>query len=208
MYLANHNLPCNSRKFFFLKNISTKKTTTLLHLPLVLKATSSHQLYNSLCQSHFLKTKSWNSYISLYNICIAGVVGDLREGVIASKQATMMESGIPICNTCGEQVGLTPKGEVFVACHECNFPICHHCLDYDIKEGRNACIRCASPYIDGTFYSALHFLSFFLSFFITKLMNRWHGSGWSWSWRIWQSYANCTCCSSIYIYIYDFLNLS
>ncbi|KAI3456127.1 hypothetical protein Pfo_012790 [Paulownia fortunei] len=60
----------------------------------------------------------------------------------------MMESGVPICNTCGEQVGLSSKGEVFVACHECNFPICQHCLDYEIKEGRNACIRCGTPYID------------------------------------------------------------
>ncbi|KAG8385413.1 hypothetical protein BUALT_Bualt03G0042800 [Buddleja alternifolia] len=60
----------------------------------------------------------------------------------------MMESGVPICNTCGEQVGFNPNGEVFVACHHCNYPICHHCLDYDIKEGRNACIRCGNPYGD------------------------------------------------------------
>lgn len=60
-----------------------------------------------------------------------------------------MESGMPICNTCGEQVGLTSKGEVFVACHECNYPICHNCFDYDVKEGRNACIRCATPYTHG-----------------------------------------------------------
>ncbi|KAL1560345.1 Cellulose synthase A catalytic subunit 8 [UDP-forming] [Salvia divinorum] len=60
----------------------------------------------------------------------------------------MMESGIPICNTCGEQVGLNSKGEVFVACNECNYPICHHCLDYEIKEGRTACIRCATPYAE------------------------------------------------------------
>ncbi|KAL8468274.1 hypothetical protein ACS0TY_031495 [Phlomoides rotata] len=58
----------------------------------------------------------------------------------------MMESGMPVCNTCGEQVGLTSTGEVFIACHECNYPICQHCFDYDIKEGRNACIRCANPY--------------------------------------------------------------
>ncbi|KAL8510425.1 hypothetical protein ACS0TY_017296 [Phlomoides rotata] len=51
-----------------------------------------------------------------------------------------------VCNTCGEQVGLTSKGEVFVACHECNYPICQQCFDYDIKEGRNACIRCANSY--------------------------------------------------------------
>uniref|UniRef100_A0A5B7BKR1 Cellulose synthase n=1 Tax=Davidia involucrata TaxID=16924 RepID=A0A5B7BKR1_DAVIN len=58
----------------------------------------------------------------------------------------MMESGVPICNTCGEQVGLNSNGEVFVACHECNFPICKSCVDYDIKEGRTACLRCGAPY--------------------------------------------------------------
>ncbi|KAL0300652.1 UNVERIFIED_CONTAM: Cellulose synthase A catalytic subunit [UDP-forming] [Sesamum radiatum] len=60
----------------------------------------------------------------------------------------MMDSGVPRCNTCGEQLGLSSKGEVFVACQECNYPICQHCLDYEIKEGRNACIRCGTPYND------------------------------------------------------------
>lgn len=58
----------------------------------------------------------------------------------------MMESNLPICNTCGEQVGLGSNGEVFVACYECNFPLCPHCLDYEINQGRNSCIRCATPY--------------------------------------------------------------
>ncbi|KAK4440073.1 Cellulose synthase A catalytic subunit [UDP-forming] [Sesamum alatum] len=60
----------------------------------------------------------------------------------------MMESGAPICNICGEQVGLSAKREVFMACHECNYPICQHCLDYEIKEGRNACMHCGTPYTD------------------------------------------------------------
>lgn len=59
----------------------------------------------------------------------------------------MMESGVPICNICGEQVGLANNnGEVFVACHECNYPVCKTCIDYEIKEGRNTCLRCATPY--------------------------------------------------------------
>ncbi|PQM41725.1 Cellulose synthase [Prunus yedoensis var. nudiflora] len=60
----------------------------------------------------------------------------------------MMQSGIPLCNTCGEQVGLDANGEVFVACHECNFPVCKTCFDLDIKEGRKACLRCGTPYDD------------------------------------------------------------
>ncbi|GFP89621.1 cellulose synthase a catalytic subunit 8 [UDP-forming] [Phtheirospermum japonicum] len=60
----------------------------------------------------------------------------------------MMESRVPICNTCGEDLGLGSNGEVFVACHECNYPICQRCLDYEIKEGRNSCIRCGNSYSD------------------------------------------------------------
>ncbi|XP_023541820.1 cellulose synthase A catalytic subunit 8 [UDP-forming] isoform X2 [Cucurbita pepo subsp. pepo] len=58
----------------------------------------------------------------------------------------MMVSDIPICHTCGEQVGVDTNGEVFVACHECQFPICKVCVQYDIKEGRNVCLRCGSPF--------------------------------------------------------------
>nr|AGE09572.1 cellulose synthase-like protein [Eucalyptus cladocalyx] len=58
----------------------------------------------------------------------------------------MMESGVPLCNTCGEAVGVDEKGEVFVACQECNFAICKACVEYEIKEGRKACLRCGTPF--------------------------------------------------------------
>lgn len=49
------------------------------------------------------------------------------------------------CSTCGEKLGLSYNGQLFVACHECNYPICRHCVDYEIKEGRNACMQCGAP---------------------------------------------------------------
>ncbi|GLU13831.1 hypothetical protein SLE2022_304410 [Rubroshorea leprosula] len=58
----------------------------------------------------------------------------------------MMESGAPTCHTCGEQVGLNANGEPFVACHECNFPICKPCFEYELKEGKKNCLRCGVPY--------------------------------------------------------------
>ncbi|CAI0475973.1 unnamed protein product [Linum tenue] len=58
----------------------------------------------------------------------------------------MMEPGAPVCNTCGEAVGLKPNGELFVACHDCNFPMCRSCVEYEAKEGRKVCLRCSSPY--------------------------------------------------------------
>ncbi|KAL3520063.1 hypothetical protein ACH5RR_018212 [Cinchona calisaya] len=62
----------------------------------------------------------------------------------------MMESGVPLCNTCGEHLGLNSNGEVFVACHECHYPICKSCFEYDIKEGRASCLRCGVPYDDSS----------------------------------------------------------
>ncbi|KAJ8437572.1 hypothetical protein Cgig2_005323 [Carnegiea gigantea] len=58
----------------------------------------------------------------------------------------MMQSRVPQCGTCGEQVGFDSNGDVFVACHECNFPVCKACVDYEIKEGKKACFRCGAPY--------------------------------------------------------------
>nr|TKR90434.1 cellulose synthase [Populus alba] len=57
-----------------------------------------------------------------------------------------MESGAPICHTCGEQVGDDANGELFVACHECNYPMCKSCFEFETKEGRKVCLRCGSPY--------------------------------------------------------------
>ncbi|KAH0920429.1 hypothetical protein HID58_028089 [Brassica napus] len=46
----------------------------------------------------------------------------------------MMESKSPVCNTCGEETGVESNGEFFVACHECSFPICKACVEYEFKE--------------------------------------------------------------------------
>ncbi|KAE8659658.1 Cellulose synthase A catalytic subunit 8 [Hibiscus syriacus] len=57
-----------------------------------------------------------------------------------------MESGVPVCYTCGEPVSLNANGESFVACHDCNFFIYKSCFEYELKEGRKACLRCGKPY--------------------------------------------------------------
>ncbi|KAK9706821.1 hypothetical protein RND81_07G153900 [Saponaria officinalis] len=69
------------------------------------------------------------------------------------KVKTMMKSDVPRCNACGEEVGLDGNGDVFVACHECNLPVCKACVEYEIKEGtKKACSRCGAPYLDATTY--------------------------------------------------------
>lgn len=57
-----------------------------------------------------------------------------------------MQSRVPQCSTCEELVGFDSKGDVFVACHECNFPVCKACVDYEIKQGKKACFHCGAPY--------------------------------------------------------------
>ncbi|XP_031742422.1 cellulose synthase A catalytic subunit 8 [UDP-forming] [Cucumis sativus] len=69
--------------------------------------------------------------------------GSPKKGEVRNK---MMVSDVPICHTCGEPVGVDGNGQLFVACHECHFPICKVCVQYDIKEGRNVCLRCGSPF--------------------------------------------------------------
>ncbi|KAG4112459.1 hypothetical protein ERO13_D13G163700v2 [Gossypium hirsutum] len=50
------------------------------------------------------------------------------------------------CNICGDEVGLTTEGELFVACNECAFPICRVCYDYERKEGNQTCPRCKTRF--------------------------------------------------------------
>lgn len=80
----------------------------------------------------------------------------------------MLQPEVPICHTCGEQVSFDANGEAFVACHECNFPICKDCFHFEIKEGRKVCLRCGTPYagmpllcslsVHTYFIYAVHFL--------------------------------------------------
>lgn len=87
----------------------------------------------------------------------------------------MMESKSPVCNTCGEEIGVKANGEFFVACHECSFPICKACLKYEFKEGRRICLRCGNPY-DGIipFLQMFFFPKFCFFFFVlTVFYNLW-----------------------------------
>lgn len=85
----------------------------------------------------------------------------------------MMQPEMPICNTCGEQVGFGSDGtSVFVSCHECNFPICKSCLDYEIKEGHTHCIQCGSPYDHGIVFLILFFGFLFFVFYGVLSLDR------------------------------------
>ncbi|CAK8565424.1 unnamed protein product [Lathyrus sativus] len=50
------------------------------------------------------------------------------------------------CQICGDTVGLAATGDVFVACHECAFPLCHPCYEYEIKNVSQLCPQCKTRY--------------------------------------------------------------
>ncbi|KAI5054881.1 hypothetical protein GOP47_0030026 [Adiantum capillus-veneris] len=51
-----------------------------------------------------------------------------------------------VCQICGDDVGITPTGELFVACNECAFPVCRPCYEYERKDGNQACPQCKTRY--------------------------------------------------------------
>ncbi|XP_059636344.1 probable cellulose synthase A catalytic subunit 3 [UDP-forming] [Cornus florida] len=51
-----------------------------------------------------------------------------------------------ICQICGDDVGLTVDGELFVACNECAFPVCRTCYEYERQEGSQVCPQCKTRY--------------------------------------------------------------
>ncbi|GER46972.1 cellulose synthase [Striga asiatica] len=50
------------------------------------------------------------------------------------------------CEICGDEIGLTVDGELFVACNECGFPVCRPCYEYERREGSQLCPQCKTRY--------------------------------------------------------------
>ena len=51
-----------------------------------------------------------------------------------------------LCELCGDSVGLTVDGDLFVACEECGFPVCRPCYEYERREGTQVCPQCHTRY--------------------------------------------------------------
>eukprot|EP00250_Pteridium_aquilinum_P002758 c12973_g1_i1 orf=1-2211(-) len=51
-----------------------------------------------------------------------------------------------VCKICGDEVGITADGELFVACNECAFPVCRPCYEYERAEGNQTCPQCKTRY--------------------------------------------------------------
>ncbi|KAG6740859.1 hypothetical protein POTOM_056328 [Populus tomentosa] len=51
-----------------------------------------------------------------------------------------------VCEICGDEIGLTVDGDLFVACNECGFPVCRPCYEYERREGTQNCPQCKTRY--------------------------------------------------------------
>ncbi|KAF6151976.1 hypothetical protein GIB67_010550, partial [Kingdonia uniflora] len=51
-----------------------------------------------------------------------------------------------VCEICGDQVGVTTEGDLFIACNECGFPVCRPCYEYERREGSQLCPQCKTRY--------------------------------------------------------------
>uniref|UniRef100_A0A7N1A7C8 Cellulose synthase n=1 Tax=Kalanchoe fedtschenkoi TaxID=63787 RepID=A0A7N1A7C8_KALFE len=51
-----------------------------------------------------------------------------------------------VCEICGDDIGLTADGDLFVACNECGFPVCRTCYEYERREGNQVCPQCKTRY--------------------------------------------------------------
>jgi len=67
-----------------------------------------------------------------------------NEGEGAAKPSKNMNG--QVCQICGDSVGLSATGDLFVACNECAFPVCRPCYEYERKEGTQSCPQCKTRY--------------------------------------------------------------
>nr|AFG25776.1 cellulose synthase 2 [Bambusa emeiensis] len=83
----------------------------------------------------------------------AGMVAGSRDGVVTIRHDGDGAAAKPlknvneqICQICGDTVGLSATGDVFVACNECAFPVCRPCYEYERKDGNQCCPQCKTRY--------------------------------------------------------------
>ncbi|VFQ61297.1 unnamed protein product [Cuscuta campestris] len=62
------------------------------------------------------------------------------------EQKTLKDLSGQVCEICGDEVGLTVDGDLFVACNECGFPACRPCYEYERREGTQHCPQCKTRY--------------------------------------------------------------
>ncbi|CAN0917412.1 Cellulose synthase A catalytic subunit 3 [UDP-forming] [Linum grandiflorum] len=60
--------------------------------------------------------------------------------------AKAMKNVEGVCQICGDSIGCSVKGDLFVACDVCAFPVCRACYEYERKHGNQCCPQCKTRY--------------------------------------------------------------
>ncbi|XP_024962230.1 cellulose synthase A catalytic subunit 3 [UDP-forming]-like [Cynara cardunculus var. scolymus] len=68
----------------------------------------------------------------------------MESGEIGGKSSKNL--GGHVCQICGDNVDITEKGELFIACDVCAFPVCRPCYEYERKDGNQSCPQCKTRY--------------------------------------------------------------
>lgn len=63
-----------------------------------------------------------------------------------SMKKSAKHAGGHVCQICGDGVGTTVDGDLFVACDVCGFPVCRPCYEYERKDGNQSCPQCKTKY--------------------------------------------------------------
>ncbi|XP_012085255.1 cellulose synthase A catalytic subunit 4 [UDP-forming] isoform X1 [Jatropha curcas] len=62
------------------------------------------------------------------------------------RPATRQSATSKVCRVCGDEIGVKEDGQVFLACHVCEFPVCRPCYEYERSEGNQCCPQCNTRY--------------------------------------------------------------
>ena len=65
---------------------------------------------------------------------------------IGMQSKPLKHSNNQVCQICGDNVGVTTDGDLFVACNECVFLVCRPCYEYECKDGNQSCPQCKTRY--------------------------------------------------------------
>lgn len=74
-------------------------------------------------------------------VCVCLFNNDLEQS-----KAQRNGSNAKVCRICGDEIAPRDNGQVFVACHDCGFPVCQPCYEYERREGNQTCPQCNSRY--------------------------------------------------------------
>lgn len=153
-----HSLTDHSSSFFHFFSLPWLQTPWLVLLLVLIPETSS-MLCMLLKRYLFLFLHDFFTTLVIFSLnCLSMWCMFLMNIYMWQNRSPTRQSAPKTCRVCGDEIGLKESGELFVACHECGFPVCRPCYEYERSEGNQCCPGCNSRYKrqKGTAYSCYH----------------------------------------------------